>query len=262
MTGLTDTLPRIALTGTVWIAADMHMSPAVADTNEAFVAFLGAAADSADALVLPGDIFDAWIGDDVVDVAPPWLADILRALAATAKAIPVWVGHGNRDFLMGERLAGLLGVKLLPAQVILVTDAGELLLSHGDELCTDDVPYQQMRAVVRNPAWQAEMLAKPLAERMQIAASLRAQSEAGKAGKSMEIMDVNADAVCAALRAAGVRRLVHGHTHRPGHHRFLLDGQAVERWVLPDWDLTATPPRGGWLAIDRDGPAIHDIEIA
>lgn len=262
MAGHTETLPRIPLPGTVWIAADMHLSQAGADTNEAFVAFLGAAAENASALVLPGDIFDAWIGDDVIDVAPPWLATVLRALADTAQAIPVWVGHGNRDFLMGERLAATLGAHLLPTQAILVTDAGEILLSHGDELCTDDVPYQQMRTLVRSPAWQADILAKSLPERMQVAASLRAQSEAGKAGKALEIMDVNAQAVEAALRAAGVRRMIHGHTHRPGHHRFLLDGQAVERWVLPDWDLAATPPRGGWLSIDSDGPALNDIELA
>ncbi len=262
MNGTADALPRIALPGTVWIAADMHLRPETAATNEAFIAFLGAAADAADALLLPGDIFDAWIGDDVIDVAPPWLVQVLQAITATAAAIPVWLGHGNRDFLMGERLASTVGARLLPDQVLIATDAGEILLSHGDEFCTDDVAYQQMRVVVRNPAWQADALAKPLAERAQIAAALRAQSEVNKAGKSMEIMDVNAEAIAQALRGCGVRRMVHGHTHRPGLQRFLLDGNAVERWVLPDWDMESTPPRGGWLALDRDGPAFHDIEFA
>lgn len=245
--------------GTVWIAADMHLRPDTPATCEAFEAFVAAAAQDADALLLPGDIFDAWIGDDILDAPPAWLARLTDALAATGRATALWLGHGNRDFLMGERLARTVGARLLPAQVQLATDWGPVLLSHGDELCTDDAAYQQMRAVVRNPAWQADILARPLAERMQIAAQLRAQSESGKAGKTMEIMDVNQAAVEALLRDTGITRLVHGHTHRPQRHVFLLDDQPAERWVLPDWDFDGTPARGGWLAIDRDGPALHDL---
>ncbi|TSH96661.1 UDP-2,3-diacylglucosamine diphosphatase [Verticiella sediminum] len=254
-------MPHITVPGTVWIAADMHLRPDTSATNEAFLAFVAAAAEQADALILPGDIFDAWIGDDVLDQPPPWLAAVLGAVADASRRIPVWIGHGNRDFLMGERLARAMGARLLPGQAVIETDAGRFLLSHGDELCTDDVPYQQMRAVVRNPAWQADVLAKPLPERMQIAARLREQSEHGKAGKTMEIMDVNQQAVETALCQAGVTRLIHGHTHRPGHHRFLLGDTLMERWVLPDWDLESTPARGGWIALDRDGPALHDIEL-
>lgn len=254
--------PQIAVPGTAWIAADMHLRPDTPATNEAFLAFVAAAADQADALLLPGDIFDAWIGDDVIEQPPAWLAGVVGALADAGSRIALWLGHGNRDFLMGERLAGAVGAGLLPAQAVIVTDCGRFLLSHGDELCTDDVAYQQMRATMRNPAWQAGVLARPLAERMQLAASLREQSEHGKAGKSMAIMDVNQQAVEAALAEAGVTRMIHGHTHRPGHHRFFAGDTVMERWVLPDWDFEAQPSRGGWLSLERDGPALNDIEPA
>ena len=53
--------------------------------------------------------------------------------------------------------------------------------------------------------------------------------------KASEIMDVNQTAVEAALREHAVRRMIHGHTHRPATHRFDLDGQSAERVVLGDW---------------------------
>ncbi len=237
----------------------MHLQPATPATCEAFVEFVTVAAQNADALLLPGDIFDAWIGDDVLDAPPGWLAAVIAALADAGRGTALWLGHGNRDFLIGQRLAQAVGAQLLPTQARLLTDCGPVLLTHGDELCTDDTGYQQMRAVVRNPAWQADILAKPLPERMQIAAQLRAQSESGKAQKTMEIMDVNQAAVENLLRTTGISRLIHGHTHRPGRHVFLLDGKPAERWVLPDWDFDDATVRGGWISIDRDGLAFNDM---
>lgn len=255
-------IPEVATPGTVWLASDMHLQAATPVACEAFAAFVAMAAHEADALLLPGDIFDAWIGDDVLDAPPAWLQPVVRALAEAGRRTALWLGHGNRDFLMGERLAQATGARLLPAQVRLLTDYGPILLTHGDELCTDDTAYQHMRAVVRNPAWQADILSRPLQERVQIAAQLRASSESGKESKSLDIMDVNQDAVAGLLRDTGMRRLIHGHTHRPGRHVFLLDGQAAERWVLPDWDFDGAATRGGWLSIDRDGMAFHDIDLS
>lgn len=252
---------RLALPGTVWIAADMHVREHTPGTRDAFIAFVQAAATEADALVLAGDIFDAWVGDDVLDAPPAWLAQVVEALAETGRRIPLWLGHGNRDFLLGERFAAAVHGKLLPDPVRLDTDYGPVLLCHGDALCTDDLPYQQMRALVRNPQWQAQMLARPLAERIHIAAELRARSESGKADKSQDIMDVSAPTVQACLAASGLPLLIHGHTHRPARHVAVLDGQRAERWVLQDWSLEAddASPRGGWISLDADGPAFNDL---
>ena len=252
---------KISLSGPIWLASDLHLGPATPATSEAFQAFLQAAQEEAAALLLPGDIFDAWIGDDVIRAAPPWLATALTALRETAARIPVWLGRGNRDFLIGEELARALGARLLPEPALLETDFGPVLLTHGDEFCTDDAAYQQFRQMVRNPRWQAEFLAKTIPERLAMAQQARGESQAANQTKSMEIMDVNAGAIEGVFRDTGVRVLVHGHTHRPARHVLDVDGKKCERWVLPDWDCDhATPPRGGWLVIDRDGLQFYDLE--
>lgn len=254
---------KIALSGPIWLASDLHLGPATPATAEAFLAFLQAAEEEAAALLLPGDIFDAWIGDDVIRAAPPWLATALTALRTTASRIPLWLGRGNRDFLIGEELAGAVGAKLLPEPALLRTDYGDVLLTHGDEFCTDDAAYQQFRQMVRNPQWQAAFLAKTIPERLAMAQQARGESQMANQGKSMEIMDVNAGAIEQAFRDSGVALMVHGHTHRPARHVLEVDGSKRERWVLPDWDCDhVSPPRGGWLVIDRDGLQFYDLETA
>lgn len=241
----------------------MHLGPAAPATTEAFLSFLEAAADEASALLLPGDIFDAWIGDDVIRQPPPWLASVLQALKTTAAAIPVWLGRGNRDFLMGTELAETVGARLLPEPALLDTDYGLILLTHGDELCLDDQAYQAFRAMVRDPAWQKEFLGKSIPERLTLAQQARGESKAATQAKQADIMDVNPDAVESLFRETGVATLVHGHTHRPDRHVLEVAGKRRERWVLPDWDCDhARPPRGGWLAIDRDGMQFYDLEVA
>lgn len=252
---------KIALSGPIWLASDLHLGPATPATSEAFLAFLQAAQEEAAALLLPGDIFDAWIGDDVIRAAPPWLATALAALRDTAGRIPVWLGRGNRDFLIGEELAQAVGARLLPEPALLETDFGPVLLTHGDEFCTDDAAYQQFRKMVRDPQWQAEFLSKTIPERLAMAQQARGESQAANQAKSMEIMDVNAGAIESIFRDTGVRVLVHGHTHRPARHVLDVDGKKRERWVLPDWDCDhASPARGGWLVIDRDGLEFYDLE--
>ncbi|WP_345250473.1 UDP-2,3-diacylglucosamine diphosphatase [Pigmentiphaga soli] len=255
-------MPLIAPPGPVWLASDLHLGEAAPATVEAFLAFLELAAAEAGSLLLPGDVFDAWVGDDELDQPAPWLAAVAAGLKAAGARLPIYLGPGNRDFLMGQRLAQATGTRLLPDPAILETEAGRFLLCHGDALCTDDAAYQQFRQMVRDPRWQAQFLSRPLAERQAMAREMRARSTAEKSRKASDIMDVNPQAVEDALRAAGVARLIHGHTHRPGRHAFLLDGRPAERLVLPDWDLDdASQPRGGWLAIDRDGAAFCDVAV-
>jgi len=248
-------LNKQALRGTVWVASDIHLGEAVPKTARAFYDFLDRARRHADALVLCGDIFDAWIGDDHALREPPaWLAAALDELRATAGAIPLWLARGNRDFLMGCALADALGARLLDAPVVLDTDAGPVLLAHGDEFCTDDLAYQRFRRIVRTPWIQHVFLALPLGLRRAIAARARARSRQARKAKPMAIMDVNPAAVARALREAGCDTLIHGHTHRPAVHALDLDGRAARRYVLPDWECDRdAPPRGGWIEIDASG---------
>lgn len=251
---------KAALPGDLWIASDIHLGAAVPQTARAFYDFLAQARTQAQALILCGDIFDAWIGDDHALRQPPaWLDTALRELRLTAHTIPVWLVQGNRDFLMGDALAQSLGARLIAAPVLLNTDAGPILLAHGDEYCTDDLTYQRFRRIVRTPWIQSVFLALPLPLRRGIADWARSRSRQAQQGKPQRIMDVNADAITQALRTAGCDVLIHGHTHRPAVHTLDLDGRRAQRYVLPDWEYDhAQPSRGGWISISAtDGVRLH-----
>jgi len=210
------------------IVADLHLS----DRNLAVLGLLDvllARAQGAAALYILGDLFDYWVGDD--QPVPGPIAARLEKLAGLP--CPVYFQHGNRDFLLGEAMAARCGMKLLPEYFQPQEWAPALLLCHGDSLCTDDLAYQMMRKQLRNPAFQADFLAKPLPVREAIAQDLRSRSRQETSCKAEDIMDVNAQAVESVMKEQAVSVLIHGHTHRPAIHR-LADGKI--RAVVGDWE--------------------------
>ena len=213
--------------------SDLHLDPARPHIVDLYTRFLAGQARGADALYILGDLFESWIGDDDDSELAERVASSTKALCDSG--VPVFFMHGNRDFLLGADYAARAGMTLLP-DPMMITLAGEnTLLMHGDTLCTDDIEYQKFRTLVRDPGWQRQFLAKPLSERRAFAAQARGESKQQTAMKAAEIMDVNRRAVEEAMRAHSVRRLIHGHTHRPATHQFELDGQTAERIVLGDW---------------------------
>lgn len=254
-------LSKLRLPGTLWLASDIHLGPYTPETNRAFLTFLSQAAHQPDALILGGDIFNVWIGDDVIKSPPAWLADILMALQKVAQTTPLFICRGNRDFLMGPALCHFIGAELLDEHTLLETDAGTILFSHGDEYCTDDDTYQRFRYWVRKPWVQRIFLAFSLKKRQKWAGIARARSVQANQHKPSCIMDVNADTVLEAFHRSGAKTIVHGHTHRPGIHQLASPQGTLQRVVLPDWDYDPSPalpqanrttPRGGWLEISRE----------
>jgi UDP-2,3-diacylglucosamine hydrolase len=232
------------------LISDLHLTEERPEANERFIALLEDKGRAADALYILGDFFEYWIGDD--DLGAPFNAVVAALLKdLTRRGVPVYLMHGNRDFLIGERFCAATGASLLQDPTVVKLGDEKTLLVHGDTLCTDDVEYQAWRRKARDPAFQAAFLAKPLAERRKAVGQMREKSKQVVQEKTAEIMDVNDDAVRQALRAHGVRRLIHGHTHRPGRHTLEVDGQRCERWVLPDWY-----GRGGYLQVDRGNPRL------
>ncbi|MGD8429488.1 MAG: UDP-2,3-diacylglucosamine diphosphatase [Ectothiorhodospiraceae bacterium] len=212
--------------------SDLHLDPVRPAITELFLRFLEEEAQRCQALYILGDLFEAWIGDDAVTGEEPALAGMRRVADA---GVPVRVMRGNRDFLLGPRFADLCGAELLPDPTVIRIDDEPVLLMHGDSLCTDDIEYQKFRATVREPQWQRWFLSLPIAERVEYAQ--RARSESGERNQAIDdyLMDVNADAVEAAMNQYAVRRLVHGHTHRPAVHQLKLGGLDGQRIVLGDW---------------------------
>jgi len=214
--------------------SDLHLSPERPAISALFLDFLRGRARQATALYILGDLFEYWIGDDLA--GNPEVAPLLAALRElTASGVPVYVMHGNRDFLLGAGFEQATGCRLLPDPSVIDLYGERVLLMHGDTLCTDDVEYQKFRAMVRDPRWVRQFLDKSVPERLAMVREVREVSKTATATKKPEIMDVNPAAVQAAFRQHGVRHLIHGHTHRPGEHRLSLDGAEVQRTVLGDW---------------------------
>jgi UDP-2,3-diacylglucosamine hydrolase len=214
--------------------SDLHLSPRSPGATRLFLDFLAGYARQASELFILGDLFEAWIGDD--DIDNPCHAEIVRALRAASDAgLRINVMHGNRDFLLGSDFAANSGVHLIDDPYILSTAEWQFVLSHGDALCLDDTAYMQFRAQVRNPAWQADLLAKSLAERREIAAQMRKVSEASQREAIAPYTDLQAAATDDFLRQHGYATFIHGHTHQPAKHDHMVDGIHVERWVLADW---------------------------
>lgn len=213
--------------------SDLHLDPARPATTALFLDFLARQARQAEACYILGDLFEAWIGDDDDTELGRVVVNALRSLADSG--VPVYFLHGNRDFLIGPRFASESGIQLLPETEVIDLYGEPVLLLHGDTLCTDDVDYQAFRAQVRNPVWQARLLEQPLAQRRALAGQLRETSRQALQQKATDITDVNPAAVNQALRAHGVRRMIHGHTHRPAIHEWTLEKLPVRRAVLGDW---------------------------
>ncbi len=234
----------------VLLISDLHLTEERPEANERFIGFIEDRARAAEALYILGDFFEYWIGDD--DLGEPFNAVIAGLLAdLTRRGVPVSLMHGNRDFLIGERFCAATGAHLLEDPSLVEIAGVKTLLMHGDTLCTDDLEYQAWRRKARDPAFQAQFLARTLPERRQAIMGMREKSKQVVQEKTAEIMDVSEEAVRQALRRHGVRRLIHGHTHRPGRHALEVDGEPCERWVLPDWY-----GRGGYVEVGPRGPRL------
>jgi UDP-2,3-diacylglucosamine hydrolase len=232
--------------------SDVHLDESAPEAIEQFLDFLGVHALNAEALYILGDLFETWIGDDDADSAKARVCAALRALTATGVA--AFIIHGNRDFLLGSDFCRRTGCELLVDPTIVELDGERVLLTHGDALCTDDRAYQSLRSTVRTLEWQRRFLRLPLKTRDFLANQARADSQAHTARVVREIMDVNADAVARSFRAVDVRRMIHGHTHRPAIHDTLIDGEPAQRIVLGAWY-----EQGSYLWYERGSYELREL---
>ncbi len=240
---------------TTLFISDLHLCGARPAITGLFLDFLRRRARAAQALYILGDLFEYWIGDEAVEQEE--FRPVVHGLRElTAGGTPVFVMHGNRDFLMAHDFERATGARLLRDPTRLDLHGTTTLLMHGDSLCTDDTEYMAFRTQVRNPAWQKEFLAKPVAERERIVRDFREISKNSTASKKPEIMDVNQQAVESVMREHGVLRLIHGHTHRPKEHVFTLDGQSARRMVLGDWY-----EQGSVLSVDARGWTLEGLPL-
>lgn len=230
------------------LLSDLHLSASLPLTTRAFIDHLHNT--EADAVIVLGDLFEVWIGDE--QRYQPLERECLQALQTASKRCFVGFMAGNRDFLLGAAALHAAGAAFLPDPLPVRGFGRGLLLSHGDALCLADTDYQAFRREVRSPAWQAEFLSRPVEERRRLAQHIRQESQQRKASRpdASDWADVDTQAARAALIEAHASLLIHGHTHQPGEHAL---GDGLRRAVLSDWDLDGKPPRAEVLRLTRDG---------
>ncbi len=228
--------------------ADLHLSDDTPELNRLFLQFLQAQQGRADALYILGDLFEVWLGDDVLSETAVQAAEALKTFSQSA---PVYFICGNRDFLLGKNYAKRAGITLLPDIREIELYGTHYLISHGDEMCTDDTSYQRFRRIIRQPWLQKLLLALPQSRRRKIAAKIRAASKQKKQAMGhTPVSDVTGQGVQTALNHhPQTEALIHGHTHRPAVHEHGFNGRTVKRYVLPDWYGGS----GGYLKVSPAG---------
>jgi UDP-2,3-diacylglucosamine hydrolase len=228
--------------------SDLHLDASHPRTQAALLEYL--ARTPASALIILGDLFEAWVGDDMRHQA--FEATCTAALAEAGQRLWLGLMVGNRDFLMGPELIQACHAHALSDPMVLTAFGTSHLLTHGDAWCLADTDYLAFRQQVRSQAWQSAFLARSLDERLHIARGLREASEAHKQQQPpVTWADVDPAYAAQWLNATGARSLIHGHTHRPTSETFALSD--AQRHVLSDWDLDGSAPRAEVLRLSHQG---------
>jgi UDP-2,3-diacylglucosamine hydrolase len=230
----------------ILLISDLHLEEQRPDITQAFLRFLQHRARGAVALYILGDFFEVWVGDDAMSPFQQSIATALRELSYSGTRI--FLMHGNRDFMLGQAFCRQAGCTLLNDPCVVNLHDEQVLLMHGDSLCTSDTAYMRMRKLLRNPVslWILRHLS--LTKRQQLARKLRKESQVQTKQKASSITDVTVQEVPRIMAKYGVRTLIHGHTHRPKIHQLLVNEKTAQRIVLGDWD------QQGWaLQVDANG---------
>jgi UDP-2,3-diacylglucosamine hydrolase len=233
---------------TTYFIADLHLDDSRPHITQLFIEFLDSIRPKAKELYILGDLFEYWIGDDVLTLQPeacPNRLKLIQSVVAQLKVladsgVKIYLLHGNRDFLIADQFIQAVGATLLDETTVIDLYGTATLIMHGDILCTDDIEYQQLRIMLRNPQWQTDFLSKSIQERIREADNLRKISLQQTKDKPENILDVNQQQVEKIMRMFKVTQLIHGHTHRPATHKFSLDNMPAKRIVLGDWYQTSS----------------------
>ena len=220
-----------------YFISDLHLDPLRPHLFKLFHDFVEKIRDDAKALYILGDLFEFWIGDDIIDspIGKPYLPVIEQLRSLSDQGVEIYFIQGNRDFLIGKKFMQSIGGKLLPDHQIIDLYGTKILLMHGDTLCTDDKGYQLMRKIFRLWIVQKIYLSMSPEKRSQKAGQVRKKTSQSIKQKSETIMDVNQLAVEKCIKSGGVSFLIHGHTHRPAVHDVLINSKQNKRIVLGDW---------------------------
>ena len=238
----------------ILLISDLHLQEERPDITRAFLELIAGRARDAQALYILGDFFEAWIGDDAMSPFQRSICQALRELSDSGT--PIFLMHGNRDFMIGRAFCKAAGCTLLPDPSVITLNDEPVLLMHGDSLCTRDQAYIRMRRYLRHPLTLFVLRHLPVSTRHKLARKLRSESRSQTRMKANDIVDVTPEEVPRVMAEHGVRTLIHGHTHRPAIHKLQVNDQPARRIVLGDWD------HQGWaVQVDERGFQLEAFDL-
>ncbi len=240
---------------TVRFISDLHLTPERPAIARAFCLYMEQRAPQAEALYILGDFFEYWLGDDAMEPFHENIAAVLKKYTDSGKKL--YLMPGNRDFALGQHFLKITGAQWLKDPTLVELYNKNILLMHGDLLCTRDQQYLRYRKIIRNPVILGILRLTPLSYRKKLGLQIRENSRQAKTTKSLEIMDVTNSEVSRFMDKFSVRILIHGHTHRPAIHDVNLTSGSGKRYVLGDWD------KKGWeLELTEEDIKLHEFVIS
>jgi len=244
----------VHLKNKTWFISDLHLDVSRPHLFTLFHEFIDSIQGQAEALYILGDLFEFWIGDDIIDkpIGKPYLPIIQQLKTLSDSGTRIFFIQGNRDFLIKQTFMQRIGGQLLPDQQVIDLYGTPTLIMHGDTLCTDDKAYQRLRRILRMNIVQKIYLSLSEENRAKRAQKVRQVTSRKTQQKAYEILDVNQQSVEEAMLGVGVLQLIHGHTHRPDTHHFELKGKPATRIVLGDWHKKAS-----FLECSQEGNSLY-----
>lgn len=224
--------------GRTTFCSDFHLQGSP-QQHPAIAKFFLSAPSRCDNLVILGDLFDCWWGDDHCDEAyqawEAFFADL---------PIPHYLLCGNRDFLVGQDFYKRTGFIPLESGALIQIGDMRIGLLHGDEPGLCDPWYQVWRRVVRHKITQKLFLTLPERMRRSFAGKIRENREK-ETPRQPTALPIEMKKWFS-LFPSPPEIMINGHLHYPMVEE--LDNGIV-RYQLGCWD----EPNTSWITIDPSG---------
>lgn len=134
----------------VYLTSDVHLGGVPSQTEASFHRWLRHAAESAEQIVINGDLFDFWF--EYRNAVPRGHTRTLGLLAEVVDSgIPVVLFGGNHDWWGGSYLENEVGCTFYKTEQRLELAESQVLIAHGDGVGKGDLGYRILRTVLRNP---------------------------------------------------------------------------------------------------------------
>ena len=201
------------MTSNSYFVADIHLTEEDPRMAECFIKFCKIMAANKASLYIQGDLFDAWLGDDMMTPAEK---RILLAIGDIAKnGGRTFFQRGNRDFLVGNEFLTLSHCEVLTEQSFIELDGKRIILDHGDSLCVADEEFMRVREFSRTKETINMLLSKSPEERQRLKQEFMKMSDGHKSRVEQDALSADEDYIHKILVDKDADAIIYGHFHSP-----------------------------------------------